>query len=80
MKKIRQILVDQVGWIFSKDGDIVAFEVNGAMATTTWYDQANSNRQFNGEYVIEIQYEDIEECNHEMVEMGVCVGCGKQIN
>jgi len=55
--KIEKILVDGQGWIYSTDGQIKPFTVNGEMALITWYGQNLSDgttRQFNGKYVIEI--------------------------
>ena len=52
---IKQILVDQVGWIYSKDGIIECIFVNGEMALVNWYRQGN--REFNGKYVIIVEYE-----------------------
>jgi len=54
-KKIKQILIDGIGWIYSKDGPIETFLVNGEMAHVNWYRQGN--REFNGKYVKEIEWE-----------------------
>lgn len=53
--KIKRLLVDQVGQIYAINGEIKAFSVNGEMASVTWYRQGN--REFNGKFVIEIEYE-----------------------
>ena len=55
MKKIKQILVDGQGWIYSEDGEIVRINVNGEMGFVNWFRQGN--KEFNGKYVIEIEYE-----------------------
>ena len=54
MKKISNLHVDQIGFVNSLDGEIEPFLVNGEMAHVTWYRQGD--REFNGKYVIEIQY------------------------
>jgi hypothetical protein len=63
--KIKQILVDQIGWIYSSFSDnqvggsgnepIEVFTVNGEMAPIVWYKKGNN--EFNGKYVIQIVYE-----------------------
>jgi len=57
--KINKILVDGQGWVYSTDGDIEPYEVNGEMALLTWYRQKNKNgevKTFNGKYVVMIEY------------------------
>lgn len=58
-KRIEQIYVEHIGWIYSKESDncddIEVFFVNGKMALGCWY--RKGNREFNGKYVIEVRYE-----------------------
>jgi hypothetical protein len=54
MREVKRILVDGVGHIYSKDGEINLIYKNGEMAAVDWYTQ--NNREFNGKYVIEIEY------------------------
>ena len=60
MKKIKQMFVENIGWIYSLESDnhdyIEVFFVNGEMALVPWYKKGN--REFNGKYVVEVQYED----------------------
>lgn len=57
MSKIDKIYVEDIGWIESSDGEITMFQVNGEMALVNWYRQGN--REFNGKYVIEIDYQPV---------------------
>jgi hypothetical protein len=68
MKKIRYLRVDQVGCINSLDGEIDTFLVNGEMAHVKWFRQGNS--EFNGKYVVEIGYEDINDIAAQIVKGG----------
>ena len=54
MNKIKRILVDQVGQVYAKDGEIECILVNGEMASVNWFRQGN--KEWNGKYVIEIEY------------------------
>ena len=53
--EIKQMLIDGIGWIYKKDGDIGVFEENGEMAKVKWYGQ--NKKIYNGKYVITIEYE-----------------------
>ena len=53
-KKIRRILLEGQIEVHCNDGDIERFEKNGEMAPVEWFRQLD--REFNGKYVIEIQY------------------------
>lgn len=55
MKKIKKLIIQDIGIVSSSDGEIESFSVNGEMASITWYRQGN--REFNGKYVMEIEYE-----------------------
>ena len=59
MKKIKSIMVDQIGLINCIDGEITTFLVNGEMAHVVWFQQGN--KEFNGKYVIEIEYQEANE-------------------
>ena len=55
--EIVNILVEDQGWFYSKDGKIEEFTVNGEMALITWYKQvlpSGHERRFNGKYVIQV--------------------------
>ena len=54
MKEIKQILVDNIGWIYATDGKIENFVVNGEMALVNWYRQGN--KEYNGRFVVMIEY------------------------
>ena len=54
MKKIKRILVEGQGFFDDSEGEIKGFEVGGEMANVIWYRQ--NNKEFNGKYVIEIDY------------------------
>ena len=56
VKKIKQILVDGQGWVYSKDNEITEIFKNGEMALVSWYEQGN--REYNGKYVLIVEYED----------------------
>lgn len=60
MKVIHRLLIDQVGQIYRENGQIETMVVNGEMAAVVWYRQGN--RDFNGKYVIEVEYVDEPEC------------------
>ena len=51
---IKKMLIEDIGWIYEKDGEIRQFTVNGEMASITWYGQ--NKRTFSGKYVICIEY------------------------
>jgi hypothetical protein len=63
MKRIKFIYVDHVGAVNSIDGEITAFLVNGEMAHVTWYRQGE--QEFNGKYVIVIEYFPKEATEHD---------------
>ncbi len=71
MKKIKQILVDGQGWVYANktllsvgrtpDKDVYTnnppielFTKNGEMAPVDWY--RYGNREYNGKYVIAVEY------------------------
>ena len=55
MKIIKQILIDGIGWIYSKDGQIEVFDYKGPYDFYPWYRQGN--REFNSIHVMEVEYE-----------------------
>lgn len=62
-KKIKKILVVDVGWVYSgftdntddDDSRIEVFFIIGEMALVPWY--RKGKHEFNGKYVIQIVYE-----------------------
>jgi len=63
IRGIKKILVDVIGWIEREDEreSIIPFDVNEEMAENrfTWYRYTRNDgliRDFNGKYVIEINY------------------------
>ena len=57
--KIKQMLIDGQGWVFSSDGEIEPYHVNGEMALITWYRQTNKKgevKSYNGKYVVMIEH------------------------
>ena len=66
-KKIKKILVEGVGWVYSMFSDntsadgktapepIEVFMVNGEMSLVAWYKKGKD--EFNGKYVIQVVYE-----------------------
>jgi len=56
--KIKQILVDQYGWIYSgREGQIEEFFVAGEMANVKWF--RKGNQEYNGKYVVVVEYENL---------------------
>jgi hypothetical protein len=71
MKKIKSIVVDQIGLITNADGEITTMLVNGDMAAIVWYKQEKTEKEWNGTYVIEVQYEtELSEHDQEMINEG----------
>ena len=57
-RAIKSIIVEGQGYIYSKENEpIEVFHENGEMALVKWY--RKGNREFNGKYVIQIEYEDL---------------------
>ena len=60
MKKIKKLLLDGQGWKQSSDEEsITEIKVEGEMGYVRWYKQGD--REYNGKYVIELQYENVDE-------------------
>jgi len=56
-RKIKQILIDGAGWLYSHNGEIKSFTKNGEMAEVEWFRQGNI--EVNGKYVIKVEFEDL---------------------
>jgi len=58
-RKIRSILIDGQGWKYSSPFELITLiHKNGEMAEVEWF--SLGNEEFNGKYVIEINYEESE--------------------
>ncbi len=54
MKEIKKLMVEGYGYVYSTDGKIKTFLINGEMSHIRWYRQGN--KEFNGKYVIVVEY------------------------
>lgn len=54
-KIIKNIFVENIGYLYAKDGEIKEITKNGEMSLVDWYKQGDM--EFNGKYVIRIEYE-----------------------
>lgn len=54
MKKIVSLYSEVTGWIYSEDGEIEEYQVNGEMAPVSWYRQIKKDKfslEINGKFV-----------------------------